>query len=149
MQIVRTDSHNFDFIALVKELDKHLSVKNGESDAFFRQYNKIDLIKNVVVSYIDNVAVGIGAFKYFDPTTVEIKRMYVSPLKRGKGLATKILAELEAWAVELGYENAVLETGTTMDDAISLYLKNEYEVSVNYGQYIGVDNSICFKKRLK
>lgn len=149
MKLLRTDSKNSDFIRLVVDLDKHLAIKNCESDFFFRQFNKIDQIKNVVVAYIDNEAVGIGAFKYFSPKTIEIKRMYVSPLKRGTGLATKILKELEAWALELDNENAVLETGTNMDDAISLYLKNNYELTDNYGQYIGVINSICFKKSLK
>lgn len=75
--------------------------------------------------------------------------MYVNPSSRGSGVASKILMELEAWAIELGYAKAVLETGTNMDDAISLYLKNEYIVTQNYGQYIGVSNRICFEKELK
>ncbi len=56
--------------------------------------------------------------------------------------------ELEFWATEMSYEKCVLETGKRQPEAIALYAKNGYKVMRNYGQYAGIENSICFEKAL-
>ncbi|TCC99252.1 GNAT family N-acetyltransferase [Pedobacter hiemivivus] len=145
---VRTDSINQDFIDLVKLLDKDLAVRDGEEHSFYAQFNKIDLIKNVVVAYENEKAVGCGAFKYFDDLTAEIKRMYVLETARGKKVASKVLIELEAWAKEMDFNKTILETGIRQPEAIGLYGKMGYAIIPNYGQYEGVENSVCFEKAL-
>ncbi len=70
------------------------------------------------------------------------------PGSRGKGIASKILAELEIWATELFYEKCILETGKKQPEAIALYKKNGYNIIPNYGQYAGVENSLCFEKEI-
>ena len=139
---------NKDFRELVRLLDADLSIRDGADHSFYAQFNKIDLIKNAVVAYADEKAVGCGAFKEFDDETVEIKRMYVRPETRGKGIAVEILKELENWASESDYTFAVLETGKKQPEAIRLYRKSDYELIPNYGQYAGMDNSVCMKKKL-
>ena len=79
---------------------------------------------------------------------MEVKRMYVIPEARGRGTASKILIELEHWAAELQYKNCILETGKRQAEAINLYKKNNYVITPNYGQYLDVANSICFKKEV-
>lgn len=148
LKIKRTTSEHEDFRKLVAELDKDLAVKNGEANDFFVQFNKIDLIRNVVVAYEEDEPVGCGAIKAYDTTTMEVKRMFVPADKRGKGIASMVLQELEEWAKELGYEKCILETGNKMSDAISLYKKNNYNVIPNYGQYADIADSICFEKVL-
>jgi putative acetyltransferase len=59
-----------------------------------------------------------------------------------------VLAELERWAHELGYAGCVLETGKKQPEAIALYQRSGYALTPNYGQYIGVDNSVCMQKAL-
>ncbi|SFS87764.1 GNAT family N-acetyltransferase [Sphingobacterium wenxiniae] len=144
----RTNSGNIDFQNLVLELDKDLAKKNGETNDFFVQYNKIDLIKNVVVALNDNLPIGCGAIKEYDKSTMEIKRMYVPIEMRGKGIAVAVLNDLENWARELGYKRCVLETGNKMLEAIGLYKKSGYKIIKNYGQYENVASSICFEKLL-
>lgn len=144
--IKRTNSDNLDFQKLVFELDKDLAIKNGKTNNFFAQYNKIDLIKNVVIAYEADKAVGCGAIKEYEEGIMEIKRMFVPTEKRGNGIAGKILAELQIWAKELGYRKCVLETGNKMVEAIGLYKKNNFEIIPNYGQYANVESSICFEK---
>lgn len=144
----RTDSANADFVALVKLLDADLKVRDGDDHAFYDQFNKIDHIRNVVVAYDDGNAVGCGAIKPHGEDAMEVKRMFVSPEMRGKGIAAKVLGELELWAKELGYARCVLETGKKQPEAIGLYKKNGYEIIPNYGQYKGVENSICFEKNI-
>lgn len=148
LTLLRTDSQNEDFKSLVKLLDASLAVTDGDDHAFYDQFNKIDNIKYAVVAYKDNRAVGCGAIKQFDNRTVEVKRMYVSETERGYGIASVVLKELEDWATELGFFRTILETGSRQVEALALYPKNNYVVIENYGQYIGVENSVCFEKHL-
>lgn len=103
-------------------------------------------LDNVLVVYENSEAVGCGAFKEFDENTAEIKRMFVHPNHRNKGIAKLVLNELELWANDLGFTSFVLETSPKLTSAIDLYEKTGYQLIPNYGQYIGVENSICMKK---
>lgn len=149
IKLRRTDSDNPDFITLVKYLDADLAKRDGDDHSFYDQFNKVDKIKHVVVAYENSKPTGCGAMKAFIPGVMEIKRMYTSPQSRGKGTATQILVELECWATEMSYKKCVLETGKRQPEAIALYKKNGYNLMLNYGQYAGVENSLCFEKDLK
>lgn len=149
IRLKRTDSQNSDFIKLVRELDADLAVRDGDDHAFYAQYNKIDLIKHVVVAYRDEMPVGCGAIKEYAEGIMEVKRMYTAPDLRGKGIASVVLSELEKWASELGYPKCILETGIKQPEAITLYKKNNYRFIPNYGQYEHVETSVCFEKILK
>lgn len=149
MRLHRTDSHNIDFQNLVNQLDATLAEHNGEDHEFFNQFNKIDAIKNCVVAYIDEIPAACGAFKEFSEDTVEIKRMFTNPEFRKKGLGSTIVKELENWAKEMGFKKAVLETSCELHGAISIYEKSGFHRIPNYGQYIGVDESVCFEKVMK
>lgn len=144
----KTDSTDADFKLLVERLDAYLAEKDGDEHEFYAQYNKIDLIKHVIVAYDEQNPIGCGAIKAFDTNAMEVKRMFTSPDGRKKGVATQILKALEDWAKELGFSACVLETGKRQVEAIALYQKLGYQQIPNYGQYQGVDNSVCFEKKL-
>lgn len=148
ISLVRTDSNNKDFILLVKQLDDLLAELDGEEHAFYNSLNKIDMIKHVLVAYDNEIPVACGAIREFSPFAMEVKRMYTKPQYRGKGIATKILLELEQWATELSYQKCLLETGNRQPDAIHVYEKNGYKRIPNYGKYANVENSVCFEKEL-
>ena len=148
INIIRTDSENPDFIRLVKELDADLAKRDGNEHAFYSQFNKVDMIRHVVIAYDNKEPAGCGAIKEFNPETVEVKRMFTLPEMRGKGIASRILNELENWASELRYDKCILETGKRQPEAISLYQRNGYKLIPNYGQYAGVENSVCFEKQI-
>lgn len=149
MYIVRTDSTHKDFQTLVKSLDATLAEHNGEDDDFFAQFNTIDTIKNCIVVYINNIPAACGAFKPFSDDAVEIKRMFTHPEFRKKGLGSTIVKELESWAAELKFKKAVLETSRGLKSAISLYEKSGFYRILNYGQYSGVEQSVCYEKVLQ
>ena len=145
----RTNSLNPDFVALVKKLDAFLTITDGDEHAFYDQFNKIDSINHVVVFHENCLPVACGAIKQMgSPNAWEIKRMFVEECMRGKGIASLIINELEKWAKELNVEKLVLETGIRQTEAVALYHKNNYQIIKNFGQYIGVENSICFEKLL-
>lgn len=148
IKLLRTDSTNPDFIQLVTKLDAYLKITDGEEHDFYHQFNGIQSLDHVLVIFENTKAIGCGALKPFDSNTLEIKRMYVEPNNRGKGIGSKLLTALEQWACDLNYSTCILETGKRQTEAIALYKKNNYTVIANYGQYVGVENSVCFGKKL-
>lgn len=148
MELVRTTSDHPDFKDLTQMFDTYLIDIDGDEKDFFAQYNQIYL-QNVIVCYDDGVAVGCGAVKEYDSQTAEIKRMFVHPDHRKKGVAMLVLQELENWAKALGLSFCILETSQKLENAIALYKKFGYVSIPNYGQYIGVASSVCMKKELK
>jgi putative acetyltransferase len=148
LQLVRTTSGNSDFRALVQLLDQDLAARDGAEHGFYAQYNTIAQLNHVVVAYLGGEPVGCGAFKPYTTDSVEMKRMFVQPAHRGQGVAQAVLAELEKWAGELGYTSGVLETGKRQPEAIRLYERSGYGHIPNYGQYVGIDNSVCMQKTL-
>ena len=146
IRTIRTNSDNPDFIELVKQLDADLAQRDGEDFSFFAQFNQLDTINHVVVAYDHETALGCGAIKHYEEKVMEIKRMYTLPSSRGKGVASRVLAELEKWAKELAYEKCILETGIKQPEAIGLYRKSGYRQIPNYGQYAEVEESQCFEK---
>ena len=149
IKLKRTDSQDQDFIELVKHLDADLAIRDGDDHAFYNQFNSINMIKFAIVVYEDSVPIGCGAIKVFDDERMEVKRMYVVPDHRGKGVASRILKALELWAIELGYKRCVLETGINQPEALALYHKSGFSRIANYGQYVNVQSSFCFEKVLK
>lgn len=148
IQLVRTDSGNPDFIALIQLLDEDLARRDGNDTPFYSQYNKIDKIRHAIVAYEEGLPMASGAIKEYGPGVMEVKRMYTVPVIRGKGYASKVLAELERWAAELGYKKLILETGKRNPEALALYHAKGYQVTPNYDPYIGIENSVCFEKLL-
>lgn len=150
LQFIQTDASHPHFVALVRQLDADLALCDGDEHAFYAQFNGIAHLQHVLLAYLPGQpeAVACGAIKPFDSESVEVKRMWVVPGFRGQGIASALLQQLEQWAVELGYQRSVLETGKKQVEALHLYPKNGYRITANYGQYIGIDNSVCFEKWL-
>ena len=148
IEIIRTSSTNQDFMKLIKLLDADLAITDGDEHSFYNQFNKIDSIKHVVVLYENGIPVSCGSIKEATSKKMEVKRMYTRPESRNRGLASLVLNELEAWTREMTYDACILETGKKQPHAIQLYKKNGYELIPNYGQYQGIENSLCFEKDL-
>lgn len=144
----RTNGKDPEFLELVTLLDASLAKTDGDLHNFYNQFNGLENIKHVVVAYTQDTPIACGAIKAIDSNTAEIKRMFTLPTHRGKGVGSQILVQLESWAKELTFISCILETGKRQPDAIALYEKNGYLKTPNYGQYIGMENSVCFKKPL-
>jgi GNAT superfamily N-acetyltransferase len=93
-------------------------------------------------------AIGCGGVCRYDETRAELKRMYVVPEARGRGLGRELLVALEAEARRLGYAGIVLETGDRQPEALGLYESAGYERIPCYGVYATRALSMCFEKQL-
>lgn len=147
--IKRTTANHPDFIALIKKLDHELWNELKEDQATYDPFNFVSDVTTAIIIYDDDKPVAIGCYKKYNSNTVEIKRMYVQKSYRGKGISKTVLLELEKWAIENGFEYAVLETSIYFEVAKSLYRKAGYEAIPNYDQYKDLKDSVCMKKMLK
>jgi GNAT superfamily N-acetyltransferase len=93
-------------------------------------------------------AVGCGAIRLIDAMTAEVKRMYVEPEHRGKGIARAVLARLEATARQLGARRLVLETGSNSPEALALYERAGFRTVECWGEYATSPTSVCMEKTL-
>jgi GNAT superfamily N-acetyltransferase len=85
-----------------------------------------------VVGYEDGAPICCGGVKRLDPEACEIKRMYVAPAARGRGVARELLHRLEDVARELGYTIARLDTGPRQPSARHLYESEGYVAGGNF-----------------
>ena len=99
-----------------------------------------------LIARVDGEPTGCGALRRIDDTTAEIKRMYVAPTGRRRGIARRILAELERAAAEFGYRAVRLETGIYQAEAIALYESSGYRRIPAFGHYVGSAISVCYEK---
>ncbi|MBO9658595.1 MAG: GNAT family N-acetyltransferase [Chitinophagaceae bacterium] len=147
-ELKRTNNQDPDFRYLIPLLDKDLRSRYHDLQNTYDQHNVIVNVDTVIIAYADQKPVGCGCFKKFDDSSVEMKRMYVTPDHRRKGISSAILNELELWAKESGFQRAVLETGNLQEEAIAMYKKLGYKVIPNYPPYECMESSICMEKHL-
>jgi putative acetyltransferase len=101
-----------------------------------------------LVAFEDGQAIACGGVGRYDNQTAEIRRMYVLPAHRGKGLGRAILERLEDAARELGYTKSRLETGNEAPEALGLYTSSGYAPIPCWGPFATDPKSRCFEKAL-
>ena len=136
-------------VALIAELDRELAATypgypvNGIDAAAFDAGHGV-----FVLGYVGGVPVATGAFRPYEGAA-EIKRMFVRPEHRGRGLSRKILQFLELEAARRGYRRGVLETGVKQAAAVRLYESTGWTLTAPFGDYDVNPSSRCYAKDLK
>ena len=152
MGIIKVKSDHSDFIRLTNQLDGTLqaldSEENGGERLIYESLNQLENLSWALLLYDDTRPIGCAAIKKHDEKTAEVKRVFVSDLYRGKGLARRLLAELEKEAMLEGYRHLILETGKRNVAAITMYQKLHYQRIDNYAPYDKMSDSVCMKKEL-
>jgi GNAT superfamily N-acetyltransferase len=139
---------NDDFAGLAAELDLEFAEKNGAAQAQYNQYNKLAGIRDIVIAYADGKPAACAALKKIDESTYEVKRVYVKREFRSLGIARTMMLMLEDIAASRGASALILETSKTFVPAVSLYRGLSYEIIENYGQYKGMELSVCMRKAI-
>jgi putative acetyltransferase len=136
---------------LIGALDEHLAGRYAPEQRFGPNLKPEQLASGqgaFVLARAGQEAVGCGALRRLDPETGEVKRMYVEPRWRGRGVARRILDRLEAAAEDLGIARLVLETGVHQVEAIALYRRTGFTEVACWGEYASSSTSVCFEKRI-
>ena len=149
---VRTDAVPYDHpdaVRLIGEVQQEYVIRYGGVDR-----SPIDPVEFVppgglfLVAYDGSAAAGCGGWRAHG-SDAEIKRMYVTPAARGRGLARRLLAELERTARAAGHHRVILETGSQQPEAVTLYRSAGYAGIPAYGYYACSPHSMHFGKVLR
>jgi putative acetyltransferase len=138
--------------ALIEALNAELSSRYHEEGANHFRLDAEEVVDGRGTFLIASVAgqpVGCGAVRRIEERTAEIKRMYVNPPERSRGVGRALLAALEAEARALGMARLVLETGIRQPEAIALYERAGFSRIVPFGEYVGSPVSVCMAKDLE
>ncbi|MEM9369095.1 MAG: GNAT family N-acetyltransferase [Planctomycetota bacterium] len=101
-----------------------------------------------LMGWLQDAPVACGAVRRLEADVAELKRMFVTPECRGKGLSKRMLNRLELEAGRLGYRTLRLETGVLQPEAISLYETTGFQRIPCYGKYAAYARSVCYEKAL-
>ena len=147
----RTDGKDKDFMENCRLLDMDLDRRVGKKikREKYQKYNQLDGIKEAIVVYEDNQAIGGGAIRRYDDENVELKRVFVHTQYQGRGIGSELVTLLMEWAVELGYQRMLLETGELLAESCAVYKKLGFQVIPNYAPYTDMPESLCMAKDLK
>ncbi|MCT2584789.1 GNAT family N-acetyltransferase [Actinophytocola gossypii] len=139
-----------DAVTLIAEVQQEYVVRYGAPDrapvdpAEFAPPEGLFL-----VGYLDGAPVVCGGWRVHGDGDAELKRMYVTPAARGRGLARSMLAELERTAALAGHRRLVLETGLRQPEAIALYRSSGYTEAPRFGHYADEPLSVHLGKPLE
>ena len=150
LKYVWTNGRNPDFCALCHALDAFLNVLAGgeENRATYIPYNRMADVHDVLIAYAGHLPVGCAALKPYDAGRAEVKRVFVSPVYRGRRIGKTLMEKMEQHAKILGYSALILESGEPLAAAMALYRGLGYHVIPNYGPYRDMPDSVCMEKKL-
>jgi len=138
--------------ALIEALNAELTGAYAEPGATHFQLDPEEVADGrgaFLVVHWNGEPVGCGALRRLETGTAELKRMYIAPAVRGRGLGRRLLEALEAEARALGVRRLVLETGTRQIAALALYRAAGFSPIPLFGEYLrSPDTSICLGKEL-
>jgi putative acetyltransferase len=135
--------------ALIERLCAEMSARYGTAPSPFSLSEAAEPRSTFLVAYLDGAPVGCGALRRIDGETAEIKRMYIAPEARRKGIARRIIRGLEEQAQAFGYRAIRLETGVRQPEAQSLYEAAGFHRIASFGPYMGNPTSVCFEKTVR
>ena len=160
MELIPRPYGHPDVVALTLEVQAHYSqLYGGPGDESLVEVADFEApTGHFVVGYLDGIPVAMGGWRRLgdrrglpSPNTAEIKRMYVAPSARARGLSRVILTDLETTARAAGIDWLVLETGQPQTSAIGLYRSCGYtEVDgTPYGHYVNEPDAVHLGKSLR
>ena len=148
MEVHFVSADSADFRALAARLDDYYFALVGDIQLQYAEPNRPENMSALAVAYDGETPVACGAWKAVDAETAEIKRIYVKPEYRRRGVATALIRTLEKNAAASGRRKLILETAVDTQNSHSLYLSLGYTVRAYYGSPAGAENCLCFEKEI-
>lgn len=133
-----------------EQQDEIAAVYDGQGDVC-QQLPDEQMLTTVLV-HVDGQPAGCAALRdgsAYGTGTAELKRLFVRPAFRGRGLSGVVVGELERVAHGLGLHRIILETGDRLTAALALYASRGYDRIPNYGPYADDPSSFCFALDLR
>jgi ribosomal protein S18 acetylase RimI-like enzyme len=138
-----------DVVAMVAEVQQEYVLRYGGPDAAVVDPDEFVAPGGLfLVGLLDGAPVATGAWRRLPDGRAEIKRMYVRPAARRRGLARAMLTEVERTAAAAGIVDLVLNTGPEQPEAIALYESEGYVPVPGFGHYADHPGAVFLGKRL-
>lgn len=133
-----------DAVALIAAMGHELDLRYG--DGGLSPATAADFLPPgvLLVADLDGLPVGCGGLRPYGADAGEVKRMYVDPAVRGKGVARSLLAALVAHARQVGMRRLLLETGTEQPEAVALYEREGWTRIPAFGHYAHDPRTRCY-----
>ena len=150
LRLVWTDGNDPDFRRFYADTEQFYNEIAGgaEKRQAFIPHNLSGSIPDAVIAYAGDNAAGCCGLRPYSEDAVEIKRLWVDPACRGRGIAGRIMEAVEARARKLGFERAILQTRPSMKAAVALYTRRGYRQIPNYPPYDKLEGAVCMGKLL-
>lgn len=148
LRVVEYDLLHPDFVDLTTALDHELRAKNGNVQDVYDGFNRLAGIADVVLAYDGDRPVGCASYKVREPGLAEVKRVFVDPAVRGRGVSKSLMAALETRARRAGIRVLLVETSRGFVEANALYRSLGYGECENFPPYVGMPLSVCYRKEL-
>jgi len=151
LEVRREDLTSTSATALIGALNAELAERYPEEGSNHFRLDQEEVAEGrgaFLVCYGNGHQVACGAIRRLDAEVAEIKRMFVEPGSRGRGIGTRLLTVLEAEARRLGVTRLVLETGVRQPEALALYARAGFIRVAGFGEYAGSPLSVCLEKEL-
>ena len=133
---------------LAAKLDAYYFELVGNVQYRYAEVNRPERMSALAVAYEAEIPIACGAWKRIDENVAELKRLYVLPEYRRRGVAKSLIATLEKNAAASGIRRMILETAVDTTDSHRLYLSAGYQIREYYGSPAGEENCLCFHKEL-
>ena len=124
-------------------------VGGKENRAEFTPFNASAEIPVVLLAFMEGQPVACAGLKRYSDLDAEVKRLWVEPAFRGRGIASALMDQIEEKARSLGYRRVILQTRPIMTDAVALYTKRDYVSIPNYPPYNKLPEAVCYAKSLE
>jgi predicted GNAT family acetyltransferase len=148
MEIRFVTAESADFRRLAAQLDAYYFTLVGDIQYKYAEPNRPENMNALVVAYEAQTPVACGAWKAIDAETAEVKRIFVDPAYRRKGVASRVILALEENILASGRHKLILETAVDTSGSHALYHSLGYKLRDYYGSPAGADHCMCFHKEI-
>ncbi|WP_407411376.1 GNAT family N-acetyltransferase [Methanobrevibacter sp.] len=145
MDTILTNQNDGRFLKLVEELDQGYYERIGEELSRYEKYNEFTKPHTVLLALDLDEPIACASYRVCSENNVEFKRVYVKKEYRKKGIAYKLIKQLEN-TIDSSYKYSYIVTGKNNYPAIRLYEKLDYKETPKFGQFKDDETVICMKK---
>lgn len=131
-----------ELLKLFSEHDAHMMDFLGEHRKYYTPYSEKEHLGRAWILYLDGQPAGCAAYRERSEGLCEIKRVFIRPKYRGRGISRELLFTVEDYARERGCTRIALDTNSALEPAVTLYRRSGYVVTHREGQYIQMEKCL-------
>ena len=142
MEIIPGKITDRNILELFSEHDTFLLDVLGEDRIYYTRHNGNEKLERVWTACFEGLPVGCTAYRTKEAGTAEVKRLFVRPAYRGRGLSKELLLAVERYAREQGCRRLYLDTRISLEPAVSLYRVLGFQITFQQGLYIQMEKEL-------